>query len=90
MHAGDTIGSSDATAHCQQPFFCLHNFELAFVKGKPESLCSIQPSSMRKEQTLWGWKQGSVILSSKQIFINTCINTQKHFILRVLEKAWQI
>lgn len=49
-----------------------------------------KPSSMWKKQTFWGWKQELVILSSKQIFINTCINTQTHFILHVLEKAWQI
>lgn len=47
--------------------------------------------SVRKKQTLRGIeKQELVILSRKQIVINTCISTQKHFILRVLEKAWQI
>lgn len=73
-------GSSGVTPHCQRPFF-LQNCEPAFVKGKPERLYTQATTfSVWKKQTLWGMeKQEIVILSSKQIIINTCISTQKTF-----------
>lgn len=71
------------------PSFCTI-LNLPLWQESQKAYTQAKPSSMWKKQTFWGWKQELVILSSKRIFINTCINTQKHFILHVLEKAWQI
>lgn len=80
--------ASHLTVRDHSSFWTILNVPL--WKESQKAYTQAKPSSMWKKQTLWGWKQELVILSSKQIFINTCINTQKHFILHVLEKAWQI
>lgn len=78
------------TPHVGDCSFCrILNLPLWKESQKPYTQATT--FSVWKKQTLWGMeKQELVILSRKQIVINTCISTQKHFILHVLKKAWQI
>lgn len=77
-HDDTETGSSAVRPHWQRLLFFLFNFKPACLLGKPQSLHS-SPNLQYVEETNTLEKQELVILRSKQIFINTCISTQKTF-----------
>lgn len=89
-HSWNLNRKLSGTPHVGDCSFCrILNLPLWKESQKPYTQATT--FSVWKKQTLWGMeKQELVILSRKQIVINTCISTQKHFILHILEKAWQI
>lgn len=89
VHTHETSTGTQWDTACRWPFCRILNLPLWKESQKPYTQATT--FCVWKKQTLWETeKQELVILSRKQIVINTCISTQKHFILHVLEKAWQI